>query len=61
MPDGKGNHYLGLKAAIMRELGKKAGDMVNVELEIDTEERVVEIPPELEKLLTLRSRGFVTR
>lgn len=51
MPDGKGNHCMGLKAAIMQELGKSAGDIVNVSLEIDTEERVVEIPPELKKLL----------
>ena len=51
MPDGKGNHCMGLKAAIMLQLGKSAGDIVNVTLEIDTEERVVEIPPELKKLL----------
>jgi hypothetical protein len=51
VPDGKGNHYMGLKAAIMLQLGKSAGDIVNVTLEIDTEERVVEIPPEMKKLL----------
>ncbi|MCX6163905.1 MAG: YdeI/OmpD-associated family protein [Ignavibacteriae bacterium] len=52
MPDGKGNHYTGLKSAIMQELGKKAGDVVDVMLELDTEERVVEIPPELKKLFS---------
>lgn len=52
VPDGKGNHYMGLKTAIVKELGKSAGDIVNVTLEIDTEERVVEIPPELKRLLS---------
>lgn len=52
IPDGKGNHCMGLKAAIMQELGKSAGDIVNVTLEIDTEERVVEIPSELKKVLS---------
>jgi|WetSurMetagenome_2_1015567.scaffolds.fasta_scaffold08072_6 hypothetical protein len=61
MADGKGNHCFGLKAAIMQELGKTAGDVVNVTLEVDTEERVVKIPEDLEKLLTLRNKGFVTR
>jgi len=51
MPDGKGNHCMGLKTALMAELGKKAGDIADVTLEIDTEERIVEIPPELKKLL----------
>jgi hypothetical protein len=51
MPDGKGNHCIGLKSVIMQGLGKFAGDVVDVSLEIDTEERVVEIPPEMEKLL----------
>lgn len=51
MPDGKGNHYMGLKTALMVELGKSAGDTIDVTLEIDTEERIVEIPPDLKKLL----------
>lgn len=51
VPDGKGNHYMGLRTSVMQELGKSAGDIVNVTLEIDTEERVVEIPTELKKVL----------
>jgi hypothetical protein len=51
MPDGKGNHCMGLKTALMAELGKTAGDVVDVTLEVDTEERIVEIPPDLKKLL----------
>jgi hypothetical protein len=51
MPDGKGNHCMGLKTALMAELGKSAGDVVNVTLEVDTEERIVEIPPALKKHL----------
>jgi hypothetical protein len=51
VPDGKGNHFMGLKTALMAELGKSAGDVVDVTLEVDTEERIVEIPPALKKLL----------
>jgi hypothetical protein len=51
MPDGKGFHCMGLKTALMAELGKKAGGVVDVTLDIDTEERIVEVPGDLKKLL----------
>lgn len=52
MPYGKkGIHYLGLRKDVMEEMGKYPGDVVNVTLEIDTEERIVEIPEALRKAL----------
>lgn len=52
MPDGKGNHCFGLKGSLMDELGKKAGDVVDVTLEIDNEERTVEVPDDMKKILS---------
>ena len=49
-PDGKGNHNMGLRKELMSGLGKSPGDVVSVTLEVDTEERTVEIPPDLKKL-----------
>jgi hypothetical protein len=52
MPDGKGFHCMGLKGSLMLELGKVAGDVVDVTLEIDTEERIVKVPEDLKKILS---------
>ena len=52
MPYGKkGVHFLGLRKEIMEAMNKYPGDIVNVKLEIDTEERVVDIPDDLKKVL----------
>jgi uncharacterized protein YdeI (YjbR/CyaY-like superfamily) len=40
-------HILGIRKDIRELIGKSIGDEVTVDLELDTEPRVVEIPPEL--------------
>lgn len=46
-----GRHVLGLVKPIREAIGKSAGDSVEVVVEPDTEERTVEIPPELTEAL----------
>jgi len=48
---GSPQHMLGVSKAIREKLGKKAGDMLDVVLWKDEEERTVEVPPEFQKLL----------
>ena len=50
-PYGNGIHYMGLRKDLMAELGKFAGDTVDVTLEVDTEERTIDVPDDLKKLL----------
>lgn len=45
------NHLLGLRKDIRDTLKVKVGDILTFELELDTEERIVEIPPFLMELL----------
>ena len=51
MKYGFPQHFLGVEKAIREQIGKSPGDIVNVELWKDEEERVVEIPAEFLKLL----------
>lgn len=44
-------HILGIKKDIRETLKKNIGDRVNVSIEEDTEERVVEIPDDVSKVL----------
>jgi len=48
---GYPQHLLGVPKAIREEIGKKVGDMIEVALWKDEEERTIEVPPELQKLL----------
>ncbi len=43
-------HFLIVRKDIRKQLGKNAGDIVHVTVQRDTEERVVELPPELADL-----------
>jgi uncharacterized protein YdeI (YjbR/CyaY-like superfamily) len=47
----RGEYLLGLSKAVRAQVGAEAGDEVEVELALDTEERVVEVPPELASAL----------
>jgi hypothetical protein len=47
MPLGDGSHYIVVNKAIREKAGIEAGDPVDLELEIDREERLVEAPPDL--------------
>ena len=49
---GSGCHIIGLRKDIRETIGKKVGDIIYVTIEKDVEERVVEVPDELTKLLT---------
>jgi hypothetical protein len=51
MKYGLPQHFLGVAKAIREQIGKSPGDIVNVELWKDEEERVVEIPAEFLRLL----------
>ena len=46
-----GRHVLGIAKSIRDQLGKSVGDRVAVTLELDTEERTVDVPPELAEAL----------
>jgi hypothetical protein len=48
---GTGCHLIIVRKDIRKAIGKEVGDKVNVEIELDTEERVVEIPDDLAKVL----------
>ena len=51
MKYGLPQHFLGVQKAIREQIARSIGDIVNVELWKDEEERVVEIPVEFAKLL----------
>lgn len=44
-------HILGLLKSIRERAGKRIGDEVSVTLELDTEERVVEVPKDLQQAM----------
>lgn len=46
-PMGGGKHYMVVKKEIRDAIGKKSGDLVYVEMEPDTEQRLVFIPEDL--------------
>lgn len=48
---GTGSHIIILRKDIRKAIGKNVGDKVSVQLELDTEERKVELPDELKKAL----------
>lgn len=48
---GTPQHVLIILKEIRQKIGKSFGDMVTIELEEDTEPRVVEVPPELQQAL----------
>jgi bifunctional DNA-binding transcriptional regulator/antitoxin component of YhaV-PrlF toxin-antitoxin module len=48
---GQGCHVLGIRKDIREAIGKKVGDRIRVTVEKDTEERIVEVPEALQKLL----------
>lgn len=48
---GTGCHILGVRKDIRQAIGKQVGDTVLVELERDSEERIVAVPDDLKKAL----------
>jgi hypothetical protein len=46
-----GKHYLGITKAMRTKIGKEAGDVVHIKLELDTEPREVEIPEDFKNIL----------
>jgi hypothetical protein len=57
---GLGFHVIGVRKDIRASIGKKVGDMVRVEIMLDTEERVVDVPEDLQKAFkkTPRAEAF---
>ncbi len=50
---GTGCHIVGVLKSIRKEINKSHGDIVAVTLELDKEERIVEIPTDLQKALAM--------
>lgn len=50
-PRGKGKHYMVVNKPLREAMGKTAGDPVKVVLDLDTEERVVTVPEDVQKAL----------
>ncbi len=51
MPEGDGTHSMMVSKELQAGSNAHAGDTVSITLELDTEERNIEAPPELEKAL----------
>ena len=49
---GTGCHVIIVRKDVREAIGKKVGDKIKVELEADTEERVVDVPDDLKKALS---------
>lgn len=53
----RGDRFLlGISADVREKAGVAAGDVIDVELTLDTEPRTVEVPPELAKALSSAAR-----
>ena len=50
-PDGEGHHILLVNKTMQKGAGATAGATARLEIEADTEKRVVEVPPELHRAL----------
>ena len=47
MPHGDGTHYLVVNKSIRDAIGAEQGDTVSVVMELDTEERILDVPADL--------------
>jgi hypothetical protein len=56
MPVGDGTHCLGFRKDQRADAGVEIGDVVTVELALDEEERLVEVPPDLAAALESERR-----
>jgi Domain of unknown function (DUF1905)/Bacteriocin-protection, YdeI or OmpD-Associated len=56
---GTGCHILGVRKDIRAAIGKAVGDLVNVEIEKDTEERIVHVPEDLKAALSKSKKAEV--
>lgn len=54
---GTGCHIIGVRKDVREAIGKQVGDVVQVTIELDTEERIVEVPQELIKLLSKNTKA----
>ena len=55
---GTGCHILGVRKDIREAIGKRVGDSVSVELHKDTEERIVDVPIELQQALSKSKKAL---
>ena len=54
---GTGCHVIGLRKDVRQAIGKQVGDKVKVEIVKDTDERVVDVPEDLEFLLSKKPKA----
>lgn len=55
---GRPCHFIGLTKAVRQAIGKQAGDTVHVVLQQDMEPRVVEMPTDLQALLSAKPQAL---
>lgn len=56
---GTGCHIIGVRKDIRKAIGKEVGDVVNVTIEKDEEERIVDVPKDLKNLLSKNLKAKV--
>jgi hypothetical protein len=56
MPNGDGGHFIVVKKEIREAIGKEAGSTVRVEVVLDTQARVVDIPEEFATALAKKKK-----
>ena len=54
---GTGCHIIGLRKDVRQAIGKQVGDVVQVTIEKDEDERVVHVPDDLKKLLAKNKKA----
>lgn len=54
---GTGCHVIGLRKDVRQAIGKQVGDKVKVVIVKDTDERVVEVPEDLQRLLSKKTKA----
>lgn len=60
LPKGDGTHYLFVKQPLLKKIGKSAGDLVMLKVEEDLKPRVVEVPDEIIKALSVSPKALET-
>lgn len=58
LPHGNGRHYLVVGGPLRCAAGAEVGDVVRVAIEPDTEERTIEVPPDLQEALEARPEAL---
>jgi len=58
-PEGDGTHLMAINKTMQAGAKAKVGDVVEVVMNLDTKERVVDVPPELKQALAKDAKALV--